>query len=66
MRCEEADSDIAEYLAGTLAADSPFRDHLTVCAQCRNEVRELRELWMVLDEIQVPKVSAVMQASFAR
>jgi protein-disulfide isomerase len=61
MRCEEADSHIAEYVAGRLAADSPFRNHLAECARCRNEVRELREIWADLDEVRVPKVSAVMQ-----
>ena len=61
MRCEEADSHIAEYVAGRLAADSPFRNHLAECARCRNEVRELREIWADLDEVCVPKVFAVMQ-----
>ena len=61
MRCEEADNHIAEYVAGKLAEDSPFRNHLAECARCRNEVRELRGIWADLDEVRVPKVSAVMQ-----
>jgi protein-disulfide isomerase len=61
MRCEEADNDIAEYLAGTLRPDSPFRAHLAECSRCRNEVRELREVWTDLEAIPVPKTPAVMQ-----
>jgi protein-disulfide isomerase len=63
MRCEEAENDIADYLAGTLPADSVFFEHLAVCARCREEVAQLRRVWADLDDLEVPPSAPVMQSN---
>jgi protein-disulfide isomerase len=60
MRCEEAENHIADYLAGTLAPESPLLEHLSVCPRCRASVQELQSTWADLGRLPVPPTSPVM------
>src|SRR5262245_36104056 len=60
MRCDEAENDIAEYLAGTLSPESPLLEHLEVCPRCRANVQELQSTWADLEHMPVPRTSPVM------
>jgi protein-disulfide isomerase len=62
MRCEEAENDIAEYLAGTLPTESALLDHLASCSRCRNEVQELKKTWTALESVTVPSMEPAMKA----
>jgi protein-disulfide isomerase len=61
MRCEEAENYIAEYLAGTLPAQSAFLDHLKFCSRCQSEVEDFRRMWVELGDFSVPKAASAMQ-----
>jgi len=63
MRCEEAANDIAEYLRGTLSAESGLLEHLAHCSSCRHEVEELQKVWADLDRVTAPPTPSVMQPS---
>jgi protein-disulfide isomerase len=66
MRCEEAQNNIAEYLRGTLSAESGLLEHLAQCHRCRDEVEELQKVWADLEEVAVPRSPSVMHASLVR
>src|SRR6476659_5392838 len=61
MRCEEAETYIAQYVAGTVAAESSFLDHLRVCSRCPGEVEDLRRMWVELGDFPVPRSASEMQ-----
>jgi protein-disulfide isomerase len=65
MRCEKAENHIADYVAGTLAGQSEFLDHLKVCSRCQIEVEGLRRMWVELGDFPVPRSASAMQPRLA-
>jgi len=51
MRCEEIRKEALDYLDGILAplVRDAFEEHLRSCPSCREELKELRLAWDILD-----------------
>ena len=67
MQCEEVRNRLADYLRGELpnASMAEVRQHAGSCSECREEIRELEELWAGLSEIRsAPAHSRSMRARF--
>lgn len=66
MICERAKEQMAEYLSGTLEAESRenFVQHLERCPRCRGEVEELGELWRGLEFLPAPEPGVAVRERF--
>ncbi len=67
MQCEEIRDRLADYLRGELpdASMAEVQQHAESCSECRQEFRELEELWARLGEIPaVPMHSRSMRTRF--
>ena len=59
MRCEEIERRALEYLDGVLDVSlrEAVEEHIRICASCREELRELRLAWGLLDLYEAPSPS---------
>jgi hypothetical protein len=66
MNCERFSEHLIEEIKGSL--DEPtsreLQEHMSACATCRQEARELDEVWKLLGEIEEERTSERMRARF--
>jgi hypothetical protein len=62
MNCREVNAKLADLLLDEGAAGVEARLHVEACANCRNELAELRATMSLMDEWAVPAVNSFFDA----
>ena len=66
MKCENDKEQITLWINNELpeADRAAFEQHLTTCAECRQELRAAQQVWKLMGEMPVPQASADMPVRF--
>jgi anti-sigma factor RsiW len=62
MNCREVNSKLADLLLDSRAASAEALRHLETCADCRDELAELRATMSLMDDWAVPEVNPFFEA----
>lgn len=65
MKCKATRGELADLLLDPNAASATAREHLSACAECRQEVEELRATMLALDTWEAPEPSPYFDTRLA-